>query len=254
MSISCIAIDDDPHALENLKAYMTKLPDLKLVQSFTEPLKALAEISVSNPVDIIFMDVEMPALSGIELAGLLRKKTKHLIFTTAHARYAIDAFKVDADAYLLKPYSILHFAKTINNLYPTGKKTHLPFSIFEDHFFYIPLQNKEGDLVRIDLNELIAVEELTDDIHFRTIKNSYLSSKLNFIKMIKMLKKHPAFIQISQSAIVSKQHIKSVLGGHQVVLSGGISYSVTNPYKDIFSSFIKHNLLKGKSKTAKSED
>ena len=86
MSISCIAIDDDPHSLESLMAYMNKLPDLELVQSFTEPLEALAEISDANPVDIIFMDVEMPSLSGIELAGLLRRKTKHLIFTTAHAR------------------------------------------------------------------------------------------------------------------------------------------------------------------------
>ncbi|PWS29142.1 hypothetical protein DHW03_04770 [Pedobacter yonginense] len=253
MSISCIAIDDDPHSLESLKAYMNKLPDLQLVQSFTEPLKALAEISVSNPVDIIFMDVEMPAISGIELATLLRKKTKHLIFTTAHARYAIDAFKVDADAYLLKPYSILHFAKTINNLYPTGKKTFLPFSIFEDHFFYIPLQNAEGDLVRIDLNELIAIEEMKEEIYFRTIKDSYLSSKVSFVKMIKMLKKHPAFIQISQTAIVSKQHIKSVLG-NQVVLSGGVSYTLTNPYKDIFTNFIKNNLLKNKSKAINKED
>ncbi|MGM9475599.1 LytR/AlgR family response regulator transcription factor [Pedobacter sp. GSP4] len=240
MSISCIAIDDDPHALENLIAYMDKLPDLKLVQTFTEPLQALAEISAAQPVDIIFLDVEMPTLSGIELAGLLRQRTKHLVFTTAHPRYAIDAFKVDADAYLLKPYSILHFAKTINNLYPTGKKTSTPFSIFEENFFYIPIQGSNGDLVRIDLNELIAVEELGDDIKFKTTNESFLSLRSNFIKMLKTLKRHSAFIQISADVIISKQHIKSVFD-NQILLSGENSYMVSENYKDLFASFIKNN-------------
>jgi two-component system LytT family response regulator len=242
MSISCIAIDDDPHALESLIAYMDKLPDLKLVQIFTEPLQALAEISVSNPVDIIFMDVEMPSISGIELAQLLRQKTKHLVFTTAHAQYAIDAFKVDADAYLLKPYSILHFAKTINNLYPTGKKAPNLFSIFDEHFFYIPLQGDNGDLVRIDLNELIAVEDFGEDIQFKTTKSSFLSSKSNFIKMLKMLKKHAAFIQVSATVIISKQHIKSVLGD-KILLSGETHYTVAEAHKEHFANFVKNNLL-----------
>jgi len=246
MSISCIAIDDDPHSLENLIAYMDKLPELKLVQTFTEPLQALAEISVANPVDIIFMDVEMPSLSGIELAGLLRQKAKYLIFTTAHAKYAIDAFKVDADAYLLKPYSILHFAKTINNLYPAGTNEQQPFSIFEDHFFYIPLQNEHNQLVRIDLNELIAVEDHQEDISFVTTKGSFINAKINFAKMIKMLKKHPGFIQISSSVIISKQHIKSVLGD-QILLSSEVSYTAADSYKELFSNFIKINLLKGKA-------
>lgn len=252
MSISCIAIDDDPHSLESLIAYMDKLPDLKLVNTFTEPLKALAEISVANPVDIIFMDVEMPSISGIELAGLLRQKTKHLVFTTAHAKYAIDAFKVDADAYLLKPYSILHFAKTINNLYPTGKKTPSPFSIFEDHFFYIPLYGKSGDLARIDLTELIAIEDFGDDIQFKTIKDAFLSPKSNFTKTIKMLRSHPAFIQISNDVVISKHHIKSVLG-NKVLLSGEASYTVEKTHKDHFDVFIKHNFLNAKPKPSDGE-
>ncbi|WP_053058221.1 LytTR family DNA-binding domain-containing protein [Pedobacter sp. BMA] len=241
MSISCIAIDDDPHSLESLTAYMNKLPDLELVQSFTEPLEALAEISDANPVDIIFMDVEMPSLSGIELAGLLRRKTKHLIFTTAHARYAIDAFKVDADAYLLKPYSMMHFAKTINNLYPTGKKHNTGFSDFEDHFFYLPVQGKEGELIRIDLNELISVEEFGDEVRFKTTVDSFSSARSNFVRTIKMLKEHTAFIQINAFVIVSKQYIKSVLG-NRVLLAGELSYSIAPSHELLFNNFIKNNV------------
>ena len=222
-------------------AYMNKLPDLELVQSFTEPLEALAEISDANPVDIIFMDVEMPSLSGIELAGLLRRKTKHLIFTTAHARYAIDAFKVDADAYLLKPYSMVHFAKTINNLYPTGKKDDAAFSIFEDHFFYIPLQGDGSELVRIDLNELISVEEFGEEVLFKTTHESFSSPRSNFIKTIKMLKQHPAFIQINTSVIVAKQHIKSVLG-NRVLLSGELFYAIAPSHETMFNDFLKDHV------------
>ena len=249
MSISCIAIDDDPSSLENLMAYMSKLPDLNLVKSFTEPLKALEEISFSNPVDIIFMDVEMPAISGIELAELLRQKTKYLIFTTAHAKYAIDAFKVDADAYLLKPYSILHFAKTINNLYPPEKKKPTPFSITENHF-YIPLQSQEDNLAQIDLNELVAVESLKEEIYFKTVKSIHFTSKLIFLKIIKMLNKHPSFIQVNPRTIISKQYIKSIIGD-QVFLKEELSYKVEAPFKESFSDFIKQNLLlPGKSKLA----
>ncbi|WP_412468618.1 LytR/AlgR family response regulator transcription factor [Pedobacter sp. KLB.chiD] len=245
MSISCIAIDDDPHSLESLMTYMEKLPDLNLIQTFTEPLQALSQISVSDPVDIIFMDVEMPSLSGIELAGLLRQKTKYLVFTTAHTRYAIDAFKVQADAYLLKPYSIIHLAKTINNLYPTGTRAKHPFSILDDHFFYIPLKGENNDLVRIDLNELIAIEEIGEDIQFTTTKNAFLSSKYNFVKTLKILKENPSFIQITPHVVIAKQHIKSVLD-NKILLSCETSFTVSDTYIALFAKFIKNNSLQEK--------
>ncbi|WP_316796241.1 LytR/AlgR family response regulator transcription factor [Pedobacter agri] len=246
MSISCIAIDDDPHSLENLIAYMEKVPELNLVQTFTEPLQALAEISMANPVDIIFMDVEMPTISGIELAGLLRQKAKYLIFTTAYPRYALDAFKVEADAYLLKPYSILHFTKTINNLFPTGNTDQQPLSIFTDHYFYIPLHNENDELVRVNFDDLIAVEDHKQDINFITTNISILSAKINFAKMINMLRSHPGFIQVSADVIISKKHIKSVLG-NQVLLASEVSFNIENSHRSLFIDFINSNALKGSS-------
>ncbi|QPH40791.1 LytR/AlgR family response regulator transcription factor [Pedobacter endophyticus] len=237
MSISCIAIDDDPHALQNLIAYVEELPNLELVETFTEPLKALTKILASGPVDIIFLDVEMPVLSGIELATLLRPKTTHLIFTTAHARYAIDAFKVEADAYLLKPYSMLHFSKTINSLYPTGQKEG-KLSL-EDSFFYIAVE--AGDSVeQIDLSELVSVETIDDEVRFRTMSKSFTCPKSSYINTLKLLKKHPAFIQVSPPVLIGKQHIRGVFG-HKVLLFGGISYSVADSHLSAFSSFLNNN-------------
>lgn len=246
MPITCIAIDDDPHSLESLVSYIENSPDLALIKTFADPLQALSEISVSTSVDIIFMDIEMPTLSGIELASLLRQKTRHLIFTTAHTRYAIDAFKVEADAYLLKPYSNLNFIKTIGNLYPNGKKDTNPLTVFEDHYFYIPMQDESGSLIKIDLDELISIENSHQEIEFITINTNYKSAKLDFIKIMKMLKKHPAFLQISENIIIAKQHIKSVLG-NQVLLSGEISYPIANSHLALFNSFLESNLLKDKN-------
>jgi DNA-binding LytR/AlgR family response regulator len=243
MPITCIAIDDDPTSLESLIEYIENSPDLELIKTFAEPLQALSEISTANPVDIIFMDIEMPSISGIELASLLRQKTKHLIFTTAHTRYAIDAFKVEADAYLLKPYSVLNFIKTIGNLYPNGKKDINPLTVFEDHFFYIPMQDEGGSLIKIDLDELISIENSHQEIQLKTLHKNYVSAKLDLIKMMKMLKKHPAFLQISENIIIAKQHIKSVLG-NQVLLSGETSYPIAASHQELFTTFLKSNLLK----------
>jgi len=242
MPINCIAIDDDPNSLENLNAYLTNLPDLQLVKSFTDPLKALTDISVSDKVDIIFMDIEMPSLSGIELAALLRQKTKHLIFTTAHPRYALDAFSVNADAYLLKPYTMVHFAETINNLYPNEKVNN---SESDSDFFFVPLHDEPEDSVKIEFDDLVAMEQINEMIYLRTIKQNYMSFKLNFSKMLSLLRNHPSFIQVNSTSIISKLHIKSFLGD-QIVLTGGVSISLANKYKESFLSFVQQNLLKGK--------
>lgn len=242
MPINCIAIDDDLNSLESLNSYLNTLPDLQLVKSFTDPLKALTDISVSENVDIIFMDIEMPALSGIELASLLRQKTKHLIFTTAHPRYAIEAFNVEADAYLLKPYSMVHFTETISNLYPNeGNES----KELVDDFFFIPTPNESEELVKIEFSELVLLEQINEMVCFKTINQNYMSFKLSFSKMLDIVRKNPEFIQVSSTAIISKLHIKSFLGD-QIVLTGGISTSLTNKYKESFISFVKENLLQDK--------
>ncbi|WP_316829512.1 LytTR family DNA-binding domain-containing protein [Pedobacter aquatilis] len=242
MPINCIAIDDDPNSLENLNSYLISLPDLQLVKSFTDPLKALTDITVADKVDIIFMDIEMPTLSGIELASLLRQKTKHLIFTTAHPRYALDAFSVAADAYLLKPYTMFHFEEAINNLYPNEKSGNTDP---EGNSFLIPSQDESAEAVKVEYDDLIALEQINEMIYIRTIKENYMSFKLSFDKMLSLLRNHPSFIQVSSTAIISKLHIKSFLGD-QIVLAGGFSIPLATKYKDSFLSFVKQNLLKSK--------
>ena len=240
MPITCIAIDDDVNSLEGLNSYLSVLPDLQLIKSFTDPLRALTDISDSDKVDIIFMDIEMPALSGIELATLLRQKTKHLIFTTAHSKYALDAFGVNADAYLLKPYTMLHFTETINNLYPNEK----PNVVTAESDFLSVLHHEDPEnLINIAYDNLIIMEQINEMVYFRIHNHNYISFKVDFSKMLGLLRNHNSFIQVNTNAIISKLHIKS-FSGDQIVLTDGLSVHLANKYKESFLLFLKQNLLK----------
>ncbi len=247
MSISCIAIDDDLSSLQNLVEYIKKSSNLELIQTFTEPLKALAEISVANPVDIIFMDIEMPTLSGIELATLLRQKTKYLVFTTAHSKYAIDAFKVEADAYLLKPFSILHFEKMINTLYPiTIKKENVHH--LEEQSFSILTTKDDKETVKVELLNLIAIEDFGNEFYLITTNGSYTVLKETIAKLLVIIAEHPGFIEIAKNVIISKHHIKSVIG-NQILLSEKKSYPLADSHKEYFDKFVSNNHHADKNKS-----
>ncbi|WP_443939151.1 LytR/AlgR family response regulator transcription factor [Pedobacter sp. MW01-1-1] len=240
MPINCIAIDDDPHSLESLKDYLTTLPNLSLVDSYSEPLKALEAIRDSNQLDIVFLDIEMPSISGIELATLIRPKTKYLIFTTAHPRYAIDAFKVNADAYLLKPYSIMHFKKTIHNLYPTTPETINPLLIFDQSFFELHTDRKEESLKKIEAENFIVVENAEDNVLFLTTQTCYQAGKEKFKEVQEILTNLEAFIQINDSTIIAKNHLKNLLGS-RLTLSNGSSYLVSSGYLASLIDFLNQN-------------
>src|SRR4051812_21385318 len=101
-----LVVDDDFSSLEIIYEYISSQPNIKLIGTFSDPVSALAAIEkLTLPIDILFIDIEMPALNGIELAKLIKHKVKKLIFTTAHTKYAFDSYELKADAYLLKPFS-----------------------------------------------------------------------------------------------------------------------------------------------------
>ena len=114
----CIIIDDETYAVEGLKKYINQIPQLILVKDYTNPLEALLELTSYETVDLILMDINMPQITGIELSKEIRQKTRKLAFTTAYSHYGFEAFEVEADAYLLKPYTLTKFAATITKLFP----------------------------------------------------------------------------------------------------------------------------------------
>ena len=109
--LKCLILDDEPHAVALLADYATKSPDLELVGSYTNPIEAFHFIQ-EHPVDLLFLDIQMPELTGIQLLKLLPKSTQ-VVFTTAYSEYALDGFELDVVDYLLKPISLERFLQSV---------------------------------------------------------------------------------------------------------------------------------------------
>src|SRR5258705_11146806 len=112
MPLKCIAIDDEPPALNLLREYISKTSSLELVQTFEDAITG-GEFLRRHPVDLLFIDIDMPDISGLDLVRSLQEKPM-IIFTTAHRKYAIEGFELDAIDYLLKPISYERFSKAVN--------------------------------------------------------------------------------------------------------------------------------------------
>ncbi len=112
MKLNCWIIDDEPLALDLLESYIYKTPFLKLTGRYSSALQALQALSTDNAVQLIFLDIQMPDLNGMEFAKLVDKQTR-IILTTAFSEYAIDSYKINALDYLLKPFSYADFLTAV---------------------------------------------------------------------------------------------------------------------------------------------
>lgn len=237
----CIAIDDEEYAISGLKEYISMLPDLELVHTFTDPIQALREISTGSKMDIIFMDVDMPLISGIELSKALRNKTDKLVFTTCHSKYAFEAFEVDADAFLLKPYTFAKFAQTINKMFP-GKPAFPEQVRVNDDFFFV--KNKEDNLklVKVKYDDIIAIESIQNYIRVYTPIQKIVAY-LSLTEITNHLKSMPRFVQVQRSFIVSTPYIESV-EGNTINLSNNLQITVGQHYKEQLQKIIKQKTIK----------
>jgi len=241
----CIIIDDERHAIEGLKSYIATLPELMLLQSYMDPLLALREITRCEPVDIIFLDVDMPKINGIELASEIRNKTKKLIFTTGHSKYAYEAFEVNADAYLLKPYSLGKFVIAINNIFPETQQVKLQQEI-KDYFF---VKSREDDLrmVKIRYDEIIVIEGQQNYIMIHTITKKILTY-MSLTEITNILTDHINFMQLHRSFVVNLAQIEHI-DGSMVKMNNGIRIGVGEHYRKNFNDFLSEYLIKaGKRK------
>lgn len=243
IKLKCIVIEDDIHAVEGIKSYIKSLHNLHLIEVYTDPLKALNEIIAGSDVDIIFMDVDMPLISGIELSKSIRHKTDKLIFTTSHSKYAYEAFEMLANAYLLKPYTFARFAETINHLYPSVsvQSNSSPQPAGQDYFF-IRNKNDNNNLIKVRYNAIIAVESLQNYVRIYTTEENIVAYiGLSEIKLI--LKEMPNFLQAHRSFIISRNHIEK-LEGYTLKMTNNLQVNLGNNYREEILAYIKEKTIK----------
>jgi len=237
--LNCIIIDDEKHAVDLLTDYIDAMPDLYLLKSFTDPLKALIEITAEDKVDIIFMDIDMPGMTGLDLSQAIRFKTKYLVFTSAHSKYAIDAFGVQANEYLLKPISMSKFALAINRLLQSD----MGFKNEEkqlDYFFIRADQSQK--YIKVNLKDLIAVEALNNYVKIHTVTGIYVTY-LTIKEVAEKLEGNSSFMRVQRSFIISMDFISKVEGA-SITLSNKLEVPLGTTYKKQFFSFLEEMTLR----------
>ena len=178
MIINCAIIDDEPLAAGLLKSYAEKTPFLNLIGTYGSAVEAMKELR-NNPAHLLFLDIQMPELSGIEFAKILPKETK-IIFTTAFKQYAIEGYKVAALDYLMKPVSYEDFLKAANKALDWFCITQKKQTYAADRFMYVKSDYK---LVRVALDDILYVEGLKDYIRIYLQDGQKIMSLMNMKKM-----------------------------------------------------------------------
>lgn len=145
--IHTIAIDDEPKALEIIQRHAERIPSLNLKAVFTDPFEALAYLN-EQPIDLVFLDINMPDLSGLEFSKAIRKKEVLVVFTTAYSEYALESYEVEALDYLLKPFDFSRFLAAVSKAEERLKK---PVNIARD-FFFVNSGNQHHKICFEDLN------------------------------------------------------------------------------------------------------
>jgi two-component system, LytTR family, response regulator len=216
--MKAIAIDDEPIALEIIKSHASKVPFLELKAVFTDAFKAL-EYLQKESIDLIFLDIKMPDISGIDFYNSLSKRPL-LIFTTAYSEHAVTSFEMDAVDYLLKPFSLARFIKGCNKAYELYHFRN--DSGTSDHLFI-----KTGyEQVKVMFSEILYLEATGNYVTF-VLKDKNVLSRSTFNEAINLLPMDK-FVRIHRSYIIAVDKIDKV-ERHQVSL-GSIKLPVSEAY------------------------
>lgn len=231
MQIDCIAIDDEPLALSKLEGFIKKVPELKLVRTFDNAIEAAAWLK-ENDTDLIFLDVQMEKLTGIQFLEAVRPDSR-VILTTAYDKYAIKGFELNVSDYLLKPYSFQRFFQSVNKTveyFSKMKSTGNQRS--DDDFIFVKTEYR---LERIDLRDILYIEGMKD--YLRIIcKDKKIMTLQSFARIEECLPEKQ-FCRVHKSFIVALDKIRSVERG--VIIIADQRIPVSNTYKDSFFSKIK---------------
>lgn len=236
--INCIAIDDEPLALRQITSYINKTPFLELKESFESPIEALSYIQ-NNKVELMFVDINMPDLNGLDFVKSLDNPPK-IIFTTAYSEYAVEGFRVDAVDYLLKPIDYVTFLKASNKAksWFNVQENKQPEQIkSNDDFLFIKSEYK---IIRIKLEDIKYIEGMREYIRIHLANDKPIMTLLSMKAMEAQLA-NKNFMRVHRSYIVNLNKI-STIERNRIVFDK-VYIPVSDQYKEVFHQFIDKNFL-----------
>lgn len=203
--INCLIVDDEPLAADVIESFVAKMPHLYLAGKVNSATEALAVIKTAK-VDIMFLDIQMPEMTGLEFLKTLRNPPL-VIFTTAYPNYALESYEIDAADYLLKPVSFDRFVKAVNKAEERMKNNGVEAGETPDYIFV----KADGKLVRINIQEICYVEGLKDYVIIHTMHSKVVTH--NTMKNIEaLLLSDDNFIRIHRSYIINLRFVKEIEG------------------------------------------
>lgn len=235
MIITCAIIDDEPLAAGLLESYAKKTPFLKLTGTYNSAIEAMRELR-TEPVQLLFLDIQMPELSGIEFAKILPVTTK-IIFTTAFQQYAVEGYKVAALDYLLKPVSFDDFLKSANKALDYFVVLQRQQMMKQDRFLFVKSDYK---LMQVCFDDILYVEGLKDYVRFYLKGGQRIMSLMNMKKLEDYLPK-PEFLRVHRSYIVHMTVIPSIERAR--IVFGDQFIPVSDSYKEEVQHYLDEHTL-----------
>ncbi|WP_025744028.1 LytR/AlgR family response regulator transcription factor [Aquimarina pacifica] len=237
LKITCVIVDDEPMALNLVEGYVVKTPFLELKKKCSNAIVAM-EFIKNNPIDLLFLDIQMPDLTGLEFSKMLPKDTR-VIFTTAFDQYAIESFKVEALDYLLKPFDYAEFLAAANKartwISLVKRKQQTIFSK-EKEFLFVKSEYKQ---LRIVLSDVLYFEGLKDYIKIWLKDNPKPILTLMSLKSLQEELPETQFLRVHKSFIVSLKNIEMIERSQIIINDKRIT--VSEQYKPKFLEFVNKN-------------
>lgn len=225
-TVNCLIVDDEALARDVIASHLGKIEGVEIIAECSNALEAFREIQ-SHKIDLVFLDINMPEITGISFAKSINKDIK-IIFTTAYRDYAVEGFELRAVDYLLKPISFERLLKSLNSYFEVHKKPVLTKSNqpeLDNQFLFIRSNRK---MVRIDFSSIIYIESLSDYIRIHTKDKNFVTRET--ISSIENKLPMSDFLRIHRSFIVSIKSIDSYT--HEFASISGKSLSISRTYKD----------------------
>lgn len=236
--IQTIAVDDEPLALKLVAGYIRKTPFLNCAGTFDNPFGAM-EFQENNHVDLIFLDIQMPELTGTEFARTVTPSTK-IVFTTAFEKYAIEGFRLDAVDYLLKPFGYDEFllaAQKARKLIELEQIANIRIES-NDEFLFLKSEYK---IRRINFDDILYIEGLKDyvKVYLRNEPKPILS--INTLKSLEAKLPESRFMRVHRSYIVNLSRVETIERCR--IVFGNIYIPISDPYREKFQKFLDENFL-----------
>lgn len=242
--MTCIIVDDEPAAITVLESYIQKTPQLTHLASFLNPVEALT-YSQNTQVDLIFLDINMPNLSGLGFLELLKEKSK-VILTTAYSEYALDGYKYDVVDYLTKPIFFDFFLRAIQKAeerllkVPENHKNLFNNTLTD---YIMVKSDRKGKLIKVIFSDILYIEAMRNYVSIYTKQKEQIMTLLSMKEMEERLPKE-FFFRTHKTYIVALNQIKMIDGGEIILVDAKDRIPLGVTYREPFFNLLEEKIMK----------